>query len=65
MSQQIVIDLKTQNPVEVQMAKAKLQTIANFASQETLTKIAELIQKPGANEKFISALNNSLVKRLF
>ncbi len=65
MANQIVIELKTQNPVEVQMQKAKLQTIANFANLETLNKIAELIQKPGANEKFISALNNSLIKRLF
>lgn len=42
-----------------------LQTIADKADTETLAKIAELIQKPNACNKFQKALNNPLVKALF
>lgn len=42
-----------------------LQVIANKADTETLAKIAELIAKPNACEKFKKALSNPLVKALF
>lgn len=50
---------------ELLLRQQKLTIINNCADAETLTLIANLIQKPNACNKFKSALNNPMVKMLF
>lgn len=48
------------------IVKAKLaEKIASHGSEDALKKIAELIEKPNASEKFLKALNNAFIKALF
>jgi hypothetical protein len=42
-----------------------LQSLAKNTDSETLAKISELMQAPGACAKFNKALNNPMVKVLF
>jgi hypothetical protein len=48
------------------IAKSQLvEKIANHADIAVLQKIAELIEKPNAGTKFLNALNNPFIKKLF
>jgi mannitol/fructose-specific phosphotransferase system IIA component (Ntr-type) len=63
--QTIQLQIQAADKTQETLKKMSLQHIANHADLETLQKIAELIQKPNACEKFKKALNNSLVKAMF
>lgn len=49
------------------VATAKVEALESLSKtdSDTLLKIADLMKKPGAAEKFNKALNNPMVKMLF
>lgn len=52
------------NPVEVAVIQKALSTIGSQFSTENVKYIADLADKPGANEKFDKLKKNPLVKSL-
>ena len=61
------IQIKIEAPsTQVAIPKARYaESIANKASLAALAKIDDLLSKPGAEEKFLKALNNPLIMRMF
>lgn len=52
------------NPIETAVIQRALSVIGSQFSSENIKYIAELAEKPGANEKFDKLKKNPLVKSL-
>ncbi len=55
---------RTLNPIETAVIQRALSVIGSHFSSENIKYIAELAEKPGANEKFDKLKKNPLVKSL-
>ena len=58
----IIIILKTDNPLEIMNAKKHLQELASNLNNESLKEVAKLSQRPTINDDLPKLLNNSFFK---
>lgn len=59
----IIIQAPSENLADNKLKS--LQSLAKNTDSETLAKISDLMESPGACAKFNKALNNPMVKMLF